>query len=137
MRLAETLLDSGSVLEAEQYATAGVTRGRGHASARVFSELLGLASTIYATLGDHASSEKMVNEAAALSVGSTSQATAGGIGFGETAASTYQLVEALRRGDARAAGRNGRRGERARRALALADGGGKLHVVLVSFCAKC
>ena len=98
MRLAETLVDAGLPYDALQYCEVGLEHAR-YANPRVRGELLGLTGLIYARMGNFRESERHVQEAAACAPDALTCATAGGIRFSETAAATYQMIEALAHGD--------------------------------------
>lgn len=97
-RLTETLKDAGLIYDALGYLKAGLPRAA-KANARVSGELLGLASEIYMLLGDEKVSEDLVNQSAHLAVGAALLPTAGGINFSVTAAASYQMFVALKKGD--------------------------------------
>lgn len=102
MRLVETLWDAGLPYEAASYCQAGLAQSQG-ANPRIRGELMGFAAEIFGSIGDLRKSERLTNEAAHLAIGATHLPTAGGINFSETAAASYQMDDALRRGDTAAA----------------------------------
>jgi tetratricopeptide (TPR) repeat protein len=97
MRYAETLKDAGLLYEAVSYCKSGLDTAK-KASSRIYGEFLGFAADVYGMLGMSQESEKLVNNAASLSIGAANLPTAGGINFSETAAETYLMRNTLQLG---------------------------------------